>query len=147
MKAYDKALLHLSRYPKTSKRMYDYLIDKWYDLEEVNEAIVRLQSQQVLNDHEYISLYFESEVIRKGKSIMNIRNKLYQKKADMDMVSDYINEHEERLRQGMSGWIDKNIAQLNARWNSPRDTIRKITAKWYPYGLVKDRYEEVGEQE
>lgn len=147
MKAYDKALLHLSRFPKTSKRMYEYLIEKWYDPEEVNTAIAVLQTQNVLNDEEYIALYFESEVLRKGKSVMNIRNKLYQKKADMSQVDEYIDENTDRLDQWMRWWIDKHIQQLVVRWNAPRDIIRKITAKGYPYWLVKERYETIWEDE
>lgn len=146
MKAYDKALYHLSRYPKTTAKIREYLLDKDYARDEIEEAITLLITQKVLNDEEYISLYFESEVIRKWKSVMNIRNKLRQKWAERDMIDAYVENNEEVLNSAMKKWISRSITQLIARWTAPREIIRKVTTKGYPYGLVKEVYELMEEE-
>ena len=135
---FDYSLNHISRYPKTENNLRQFLLRKWYDLEEINEAINRLKKLWMINDALYIELYLESEVWRQWKPLFLIQQKLYQKWVDRDLVSSITTELEEWLYEWMRKKIYSEYERLSIREHDRQTIIKKLVQKGYPYNLVME---------
>lgn len=135
---FDYSLNHISRYPKTEHTLRQFLLRKWYSLEEINEAMNRLKKLWMINDALYTELYLESEVWRQWKPLFLIQQKLYQKWIDRDLVSSVIIEIEEWLYNWMRKKIYSEFERLSVRDYAEQTIIKKLVQKGYPYSLVME---------
>lgn len=133
---FDYALAHCSRFPKTERDLTRFLLKKWYEEETVSETMSRLKKLWFVNDETYVDLYFSSEVIRKGRPLFLIKQKLQQKWVDRSLIDSFISENEEDLEAWMRTAIKKEYERLQSRDFSSETIVKKLVQKWYPYGLV-----------
>lgn len=137
-KSYQYALHYLSRYPKTRKELEIKLLQKWFSFEEVTETIDTLEMQNVVNDAKFAESYIYSECVRKGKPIISIRNKLYQKWISRDIIDDIMKDSSEGMQQWISEKIIKEIEQYKKRGIEWLEIISKLMRKGYTADQIKD---------
>lgn len=135
---YDYAVAHVSRYPKTVKQLREFLLRKGYAPDAVETVVERLQAHGILDDTVYARLTLQSEVCRKGKPLSVIEQKLRVKGVDKTILQELQEELAGELEEGMRGRIVRLRERLLARWYDHMKILQNITAKGYPYWLVKE---------
>ncbi|MDR0369831.1 MAG: recombination regulator RecX [Candidatus Peribacteria bacterium] len=75
----EYAMSYLSRYPKTEQEMKILLYKKGYDSETIQKTMSVLRQNNFINDEKFAESYFYSEVIKKGKPVFVIKQKLLQR--------------------------------------------------------------------
>lgn len=137
-KSYQYALHYVSRYPKTRKELEMKLLQKWFSYENVTETVDTLEMQNVVNDTKFAESYVYSECVRKGKPIISIRNKLFQKWISKDIIDEIMKESSETMEQWISDKIIKDIAQYKKRGIEWLEIISKLMRKGYTADQIKD---------
>jgi len=137
-KSYQYALHYMSRYPKTRKELEMKLLQKWFSYEAVTETIDTLESQNIVNDAKFAESYVYSECVKKGKPIINIRNKLYQKWIPRDIIDSIMQESSENMEQWIFEKIIKEIEQYKRRGIEWLEIISKLMRKGYTADQIKD---------
>lgn len=133
----DYAMHYLYRYPKTEKEMRTQLMKKQYFLEEIDEAMKALKAKKYIDDRQFAELYLNSEVVKKGKPLLLIKQKLLFKWVDKSTVADVIGSLEEGIGEGTIARIVKEIDKFAAKEIDPVVIIQKLLAKWYRLDDVK----------
>jgi SOS response regulatory protein OraA/RecX len=82
----DYAYYYLSRFPKTATELRAKLYEKGYTDVEVASAMELLIRDGYVDDEQFARMYLESEVIKKGKPLWNIRGKLLHKGIDSGLL-------------------------------------------------------------
>ncbi len=108
-KGYEYALNLLSRFPKTEKEIRIKMYQKGYDSETVSAILERLKNENYLNDALFAESYFNSEVIRKGKPLFLIRQKLEMKGIDPKILDQLSYELADEIQEGIEQGILKAI--------------------------------------
>jgi SOS response regulatory protein OraA/RecX len=67
---------YLYRYPKTEKEMRTQLMKKQYFLDEIDQAMLVLKAKKYIDDRQFAELYLNSEVVKKGKPLALMQQKL-----------------------------------------------------------------------
>ena len=75
MNALEKAMGYLANRPRSRKKVRDYLKEKDYPQQEIDEAIAYLEERRYLDDVEYAYMYVRYG-FRKGKSLFRIKYEL-----------------------------------------------------------------------
>lgn len=133
----DYAYYYLSRFPKTEKELRAKLYEKGYTDLEVESAMELLIKDGYVDDEQFARMYLESEVIKKGKSLWNIRSKLLQKGIDSWLLEGLIADYEEEIEDGTLTGILKEIDKLKARGVDGFDIGQKLMRKGYKIGQIK----------
>lgn len=127
------ALGYIQKYPKTVYELRQLLRKKGFSPEDTDEAVAYLEKNKYVDDRLYCVLYLTSEVGRKGKPLLLIEGKLRQRGVEKEVIAQVRDELEEELTEGMTRKIEK---LLDSYGRTPQG-VQKITAKGYPYELVK----------
>lgn len=135
---YDYALQYLSRYPKTSYDLWLQLKKKWYEAEEIAEAISRLEKIGFLDDALYADMYLRSEVERKWKPLFLVKKKLQQKWIDRDTLDRLCEEQEEELLAWQRRKIEKEILRRRERDLDDSGITKKLQSRGYNYRDIQD---------
>lgn len=117
--------------------MRAFLEKKWFPHEEIEEAIPRLEEAHYLNDKSYAEQYLHSEVVRKGKPLLLIKQKLLMKGIEKSLLSEIIANIEAETQGGQTAKITKEFARLREKWKSDPEIVQTLVKKWFPYALVK----------
>ena len=141
LSAYDYALTILSYNPKTIAMMKKTLLAKWYQLSDVEYTINKLIEQEYLNDYAFCKAYFESEVINKGKSIQNIKKKMFEKGMPSDIVKDVLTELDEEIQEHSIGNLAKEIHKLHKQGHDIIKIYEKLARKGHRYDDIKQALE------
>ncbi len=140
------ALHYLSSYPKTKKELRVKLLEKWYNEWEVDKAIEYLEKNKYINDEEFVRAYVNSEVVRKGKPIILVKQKLYQKGVAQMIIESVLREMGEDVVDGIRTKIIKEIDKLKDQWVEGFDIIQKLVKKGYTLGQIKKTIRERDEE-
>lgn len=133
------AIHYLSKYPKTVFEMRQQLKKKWFADEEIDETMPKLETAWYLHDRNYAQAYLQSEVVRKGKPLLLIKQKLLMKGVEKDMLEELISSWEEDLSEGQQTKLDKEIIRLRDKGKSDPEITQTLVRKWFSYELVKKR--------
>lgn len=147
LSCYDYALTLLSYNPKTIAMMKKTLLAKGYKLIEVEYTLNKLIEQDYLNDYVFCKTYIESQVIHKGKSLQNIKQKMFQKGMPSDIVKEVIEELDEELEEVRYTNLARDIQKLH---NMGDDIIRiyeKLSRKGHHYDDIKKALEYLNEEQ
>jgi SOS response regulatory protein OraA/RecX len=146
----DYAMHYLYRYPKTEKEMRTQLMKKQYFLEEIDDAMVTLKSKKYIDDRQFAELYLNSEVVKKGKPLGLMQQKLLFKWVDKQVLKEVVSELEEWIGDGTITRIIKETDKFAAKELEPVVIIQKLLARWYRLDdikkALKKRKEEAGEK-
>ncbi len=142
----DYAMHYLYRYPKTEKEMRTQLMKKQYFLEEIDEAMVILKSKKYIDDRQFAELYLNSEVVKKGKPLWLMQQKLLFKWVDKQVLKEVVNELEEWIGEGTITRIIKETDKFAAKELEPVVIIQKLLARWYRLEDIKKALKKRKEQ-
>ena len=143
-KAKEKAFRLLSIRDHSEKELYDKLL-KDYD-EHTSAAIISKFSELgLLNDEEFARVYFE-QLIRKGKSIKEVRYRLLQKGIARDIVDELISSssisEEDRIRE----LIETKYSSKLSRENGKKLVFDSLVRRGFSPSAIRSVLEEVYEQ-
>jgi regulatory protein len=113
------------------------LTKKWFPLEEIDEAIPQLEKSGYLDDSVYARSYLNSEVVRKGKPLLLIKQKLINKWVDKSLLLDLIKEMEEEMQEWQSWKIVKEILRLRWKGKSDPEIVQTLVRKGFAYDSIK----------
>ncbi len=133
----DYALRYIYRYQKTEKELIIQLRKKKYTETEIQKAIKYLKERWYLNDKKFVQEYIEYHLINRGKPIIYVKNKLYEKWIDFRLTKQIIEKNFDEINKWIEKQIQKEIKNYKNKWINPLDIIQKITRKWYSLAQVK----------
>jgi len=133
----DYALRYIFRYPKTKKELIIQLRKKWYTESEIEKAVRYLKSKKYLNDRQFTKDYIDFHVIRRWKPIIWVKQKLYEKWVDKDIVNDVLNKKIDEINKGIEKKIKKEIQLYKEKGLDWLEILEKLTRKWYTYKQIK----------
>ncbi|GHW02959.1 hypothetical protein AGMMS50249_7450 [candidate division SR1 bacterium] len=134
----DYAMTYLSKYPKTEQEMRLLLYKKGYDTDKIISTMETLKRNSFIDDAKYAESYFNSEVIRKGKPIFIVRQKLIQRGIDKKLIEDLISENQDEMNSGIDATIRKELQQYKKKGIDGFDGIQKLIRKGYRLQDIKD---------
>jgi SOS response regulatory protein OraA/RecX len=110
---------------------------KQYFLEEIDHAMVILKSKKYIDDRQFAELYLNSEVVKKGKPLALMQQKLLFKWVDKQVLKEVVSELEEWIGEGTIERIIKEVNKYTLKEIEPVVMIQKLLAKWYRLDDVK----------
>jgi regulatory protein len=73
-----------------------------YDSEMVKRTLEKLKSENFVNDELFAESYLNSEVIRKGRPLMVITQKLEMRGIEKSIITKLVHELDEDIQEGVS---------------------------------------------
>lgn len=133
----DYAMHYLYRYPKTEKEMKVQLMKKKYFLDEIDATMKILKAKWYIDDRQFVELYLNSEVVKKGKPIMMMKQKLLGKWVDKYILEEVAEQLWEGIMDGTIERVIKEIDKFAAKEIDPVWIIQKLLARWYRLDDIK----------
>ncbi len=137
MKCYDYAMKYISRTPKSERDLKVRLLQKWFSNENIEYTLTDFKEKNFINDEQFAELYINSEVVRKGKPMMIIKQKLRQKWIDKEITKKIINKLEIEIQEWIYKKIKKDIENYKSKEVTGFDIIQKLMRKWYKLDDIK----------
>jgi regulatory protein len=134
---YEYAIWVIGKYPKTEKELRIKMYQQWYDSEIVTRTLEKLKQDNFVNDELFAESYINSEVIRKGRPLLVITQKLEMRGIDKSIISKIIHDAWDEIDNWVLQWIEKEIKQYKKKWVDGFDIIQKLMRKWYRLGDIK----------
>lgn len=134
---FDYSMDYIYRFPKTEKELNIQLLKKWYSQNEIDKTIDILKQKGFVDDKLFCEMYINSTVVKKWKPIDLIKNKLFLKWIEKDILNNVIEDLNPEILYWMEEKIRKEIDKLKKKWNNGFDIIQKIAARWYSIHLIK----------
>ena len=134
---YEYAIWVIGKYPKTEKELRIKMYQQWYDSEIVSRTLEKLKQDNFVNDELFAESYINSEVIRKGRPLIVITQKLEMRGIDKAIVSKVVHEAWDDIESWTLQWIQKEINQYKKKWVDGFDIIQKLMRKWYRLWDIK----------
>lgn len=132
------AIHYLGKYPKTVHDMIRQLKKKWFTQDEIAETIPLLIENNYLNDQQYAESYLHSEVVRKGKPILLIKQKLLMRWVDKTLINELTASIENELHEWQSAKIAKEIVRLREKGKSDPEIMQALTRKGFARETIKE---------
>lgn len=134
---YEYAIWVIGKYPKTEKELRIKMYQQGYDSETVSRTLEKLKQDNFVNDELFAESYINSEVIRKGRPLIVITQKLEMRGIDKAIITKVIHEAWEDIEDWILQGIDKEIKQYKKKWVDGFDIIQKLMRKWYRLWDIK----------
>ena len=134
---YEYAIWVIGKYPKTEKELRIKMYQQWYDSETVTRTLEKLKQDNFVNDELFAESYINSEVIRKGRPLLVITQKLEIRGIDKSIISKVVHDAWDEIDNWVLQWIEKEIKQYKKKWVDGFDIIQKLMRKWYRLGDIK----------
>ena len=134
---YEYAIWVIGKYPKTEKELRIKMYQQWYDSEIVSRTLEKLKQDNFVNDELFAESYINSEVIRKGRPLIVITQKLEMRGIDKAIISKVVHEAWDDIESWTLQWIQKEINQYKKKWVDGFDIIQKLIRKWYRLWDIK----------
>jgi regulatory protein len=134
---YEYAIWVIGKYPKTEKELRIKMYQQWYDSEIVTRTLEKLKQDNFVNDELFAESYINSEVIRKGRPLLVITQKLEMRGVDKSIISKVVHDAWDDIDNWILQWIEKEIKQYKKKWVDGFDIIQKLMRKWYRLGDIK----------
>ena len=108
---YEYAIWVIGKYPKTEKELRIKMYQQWYDSEIVTKTLEKLKQDNFVNDELFAESYINSEVIRKGRPLLVITQKLEMRGIDKSIISKVVHDAWDEIDNWVLQWIEKEIKQ------------------------------------
>ena len=99
--------------------------------------MLQLEKSGYLDDTVYARSYFNSEVVRKWKPLLLIKQKLIHKWVDKSLLLEIIDELEEEMQEWQSWKIAKEIERLRWKGKSDPEIVQSLMRKGFGYDTIK----------
>lgn len=134
---YEYAMDVLSKYPKTEKELRIKMYQHGYDSQMVMKTLEKLKVENFLNDKMFVESYLNSEVMRKGKPLFLVQQKLTMKGIDPKIIAELSNQFAEDIQEGIENRIQKEINQYKKKGVDGFEIIQKLMRKGYRLADIK----------
>ena len=134
---YEYAMDVLSKYPKTEKELRIKMYQHGYDSQMVMKTLEKLKVENFLNDKMFAESYLNSEVMRKGKPLFLVQQKLTIKGIDPKIIAELSNQFAEDIQEGIENRIQKEINQYKKKGVDGFEIIQKLMRKGYRLADIK----------
>ncbi|MCF7834923.1 RecX family transcriptional regulator [Candidatus Gracilibacteria bacterium] len=134
---FQLALKYISRYPKTEKELSIYLFKKGFLNTDVVQTIKKLKEIGYVDDSKFVQSYINSELSKKGKPIILIKQKLIQKGVDKNTIDKLMQDNSEDIKDGIYKKIQKEIQTYKKKGIDGFDIIQKLMRKGYKLDDIK----------
>lgn len=134
---YEYAMDVLSKYPKTEKELRIKMYQHGYDSQMVIKTLEKLKVENFLNDKMFAESYLNSEVMRKGKPLFLVQQKLTMKGIDPKIIAELSNQFAEDIQEGIENRIQKEINQYKKKGVDGFEIIHKLMRKGYRLADIK----------
>ena len=134
---YEYAMDVLSKYPKTEKELRIKMYQHGYDSQMVMKTLEKLKVENFLNDKMFAESYLNSEVMRKGKPLFLVQQKLTMKGIDPKIIAELSNQFAEDIQEGIENRIQKEINQYKKKGVDGFEIIQKLMRKVYRLADIK----------
>lgn len=134
---YEYAMDVLSKYPKTEKELRIKMYQHGYDSQMVMKTLEKLKVENFLNDKMFAESYLNSEVMRKGKPLFLVQQKLTMKGIDPKIIAELFNQFAEDIQEGIENRIQKEINQYKKKGIDGFEIIQKLMRKGYRLADIK----------
>lgn len=134
---YEYAMDVLSKYPKTEKELRIKMYQHGYDSQMVMKTLEKLKVENFLNDKMFAESYLNSEVMRKGKPLFLVQQKLTMKGIDPKIIAELSNQFAEDIQEGIENRIQKEINQYKKKGIDGFEIIQKLMRKGYRLADIK----------
>lgn len=134
---YEYAMDVLSKYPKTEKELRIKMYQHGYDSQMVMKTLEKLKVENFLNDKRFAESYLNSEVMRKGKPLFLIQQKLTMKGIDPKIIAELSKQFAEDIQEGIENRIQKEINQYKKKGVDGFEIIQKLMRKGYRLADIK----------
>ena len=115
------AMDYLSRREHATHELFQKLLQKEYDPDEISEALARLADQGLLSDERFTEAFINQRINR-GSGPLKIRAELRQKGVSDAMIETFLNERDVR-------WRECALAVRIKKYGSERPSDLKETAR------------------
>jgi len=143
----DYALRYIFRYPKTKKELTIQLRKKWYTESEIQKALSYLKRKGYLNDRQFTKDYIDFHVVRRWKPIIWVKQKLYEKWVDKDIIQDVIEKKIDDINKWIEKQIKKEIQIYKDKGLDGLEILEKLSRKGYTYKQIKKVVDKLEEEE
>lgn len=134
---YEYVMDVLSKYPKTEKELRIKMYQHGYDSQMVMKTLEKLKVENFLNDKMFAESYLNSEVMRKGKPLFLVQQKLTMKGIDPKIIAELSNQFAEDIQEGIENRIQKEINQYKKKGVDGFEIIQKLMRKGYRLADIK----------
>lgn len=134
---YEYAMDVLSKYPKTEKELRIKMYQHGYDSQMVMKTLEKLKVENFLNDKMFAESYLNSEVMRKGKPLFLVQQKLTMKGIDPKIIAELSNQFAQDIQEGIENRIQKEINQYKKKGVDGFEIIQKLMRKGYRLADIK----------
>lgn len=142
----DYALKYIHQYPKTEQELRTKLFTKGYSEDDIDHTIGILKKQGYINDEQFIKLYIQSEIVKKGKIPALVKKKLLFKGADEDMVEACMAQNIEEMETWVIQRIRKEIEKYKKKGLEGYDIMVKISQKGYRVSDIRKAIKESNDE-
>ena len=108
-----------------------------YDSERVQKTLQKLKTENFLNDELFAESYLHSEVVKKGKPLLLVMQKLELKGIEKSLLQKLAKEHSEDIAEGIHQRIAKEIQLYKKKWVDGFEIIQKLMRKGYRLADIK----------
>ena len=108
-----------------------------YDSQMVMKTLEKLKVENFLNDKMFAESYLNSEVMRKGKPLFLVQQKLTMKGIDPKIIAELSNQFAEDIQEGIENRIQKEINQYKKKGVDGFEIIQKLMRKGYRLADIK----------
>lgn len=104
IKTYNYALSVLSRIAKSEKKLRDKMLEKGYDNNFIDNAIIKLKQQKYIDDERYSEMLISSKINISKYGKRKIKEALFEKGIDREIIDEKINQlsEEEELERAFT---------------------------------------------
>lgn len=107
---YDTALKFIGIRVRSKKEIIDYLIKKKYELNDINEVIIKLENDNLIDDNYFCKCFVNDKINLSNYGIDKIRNELLKYEIDDNIINDELNNIDESIfKDKLNKIIDKEI--------------------------------------
>lgn len=154
---YNYALSVLSRYAKSEKQLRDKMIEKGYDQEFIDNAIIKLKQQRYLDDERYSDMLINSKINISKYGKRRIKEALYERGINKEIIEEKIsqlsNEDEIERAYLLGGKKLRTLKEEDTRKKTIKlsnylinkgfefSTVKKVVTKLFDESNDNDFYE------
>ncbi|WP_026475887.1 RecX family transcriptional regulator [Alkaliphilus transvaalensis] len=139
--AFNKGLSYLALRSRSKQEVFTYLVQKGFDEEIVNKAIVRLRDYQFVNDEEYAKTYVKNRCQNQLKGKRLIRQELTKKGIEEKIIEgnlksySYEEELGNAIKIGQQFFMNKKSLPLN---QIKQKLTNRLMSKGYDWTIITE---------
>lgn len=140
IKTYNYALSVLSRIAKSEKQLRDKMLEKGYDNNFINNAIIKLKQQKYLDDERYSEMLINNKINISKHGKRKIKEALYEKGIDREIIDkkiSQISEEDELERAFILGAKKLNTLKEEDTRKKSLKLSNYLITKGFDFSVVK----------